>query len=81
MSSAAHQPLDFTDCLCEDCRFLNAMGPFLAKYRDSRERRAANHILKMLRLSPTLEVCEALMAGRKVHRDRLDPYWARRYGL
>lgn len=37
--------------------------------------------LKAMRLAPNTLVYEDLMAGRKVFRSALDPYWAKRYGL
>lgn len=79
MSAIEHNPL--VECACEDCRFWAVMQPMLDVYRDTRERRESLHILKCVRLAPTLEVCEALMAGRRVARKRLDPYWVRSYGL
>ena len=32
-------------------------------------------------LSPTLEVCEALLRGEDVPLDRLDPSWVQRFGV
>jgi hypothetical protein len=32
-------------------------------------------------LSPSIEVCEALLRGESVPLDRLDPVWVRRFGL
>lgn len=36
---------------------------------------------KAMRLAPTLEVFEALLAGQPVPVTALDPQWRRRYGL
>ena len=66
---------DETDALLE------ALEPVLAKYRPTRERREAQEILKAVRLSPSLEICEALLRGEKVPLSRLDPKWAKAYGL
>jgi len=66
----------------ETDRLLAALEPLLAKYRDSRERREAQSLLRALRLAPTLEVFEAIVqTPRSVPRSRLDPEWLRRYGL
>lgn len=53
----------------------------LDKFRDTRERRESLVILRALRLGPTLEVGEAILRGERVPVSRLDPYWARAYGL
>ena len=36
--------------------------------------------LKALRLSPSLDVFEALLRGQSVPKSRLDPKWAKAYG-
>ena len=61
--------------------FLDALEPVLVKFRDSRLRRESLAILRALRLAPSLEVCEAIMRGDRVPLSRLDPEWARAYGL
>lgn len=48
---------------------------------DSAERQEAMRVLRAVRLSPSLEICEALLRGEKVPRSRLDPEWVARYGL
>lgn len=75
MSAAPQLEPDETD------RLLYALEPVLAKYRDTKERREAQEILKAVRLAPSLEVCEALLRGEKVPISRFDPQWARKYGL
>lgn len=80
MSAIEHQPLDFEECQCEDCRFWRAMDPLVERHRDSLERRRSLLWLKCLRLSPDLETFEALLRGEKVPRSRLDPKWAKAYG-
>lgn len=37
--------------------------------------------LKAMRLAPNLAVYGDLLAGRKVFKSALDPYWRKRYGL
>jgi hypothetical protein len=41
----------------------------------------AQDFWKALMLSPTIEICEALLDGESVPMDRLDPEWVRRFGL
>jgi len=36
---------------------------------------------KALVLAPSVEICEALLAGEAVPIERLDPGWVRRFGL
>ena len=62
-------------------RLLSALEPVLAKYRDTRARRESLHILRALRLAPDLATCEAILRGDRVPRSRLDPEWARAYGM
>jgi len=65
-----------------DDPFLDALEPCLAKFRDSRERRQSLGLLRALRLSPTLEVFEAVVQNpTSVPLSRLDPEWRRRYGI
>lgn len=45
------------------------------------DHRAGLYWQMALRLSPSLEVFEALLRGEKVPRSRLDPTWAKAYGL
>lgn len=61
--------------------FLDALEPLLARFRDSRERRESLMLLRAVRLSPDLETCEEIMRTGRVPKNRLDPYWAKRYGL
>lgn len=65
----------------ETDRLLYALEPVLAKYRDSKKRRESLHLHKALRLAPSLEMCEALLRGEKVPVSKLDPRWARAYGI
>lgn len=46
-----------------------------------KERAESLAFLKVLRLAPTLEVAEAMVKGQQVPTSRLDPEWARAYGL
>jgi hypothetical protein len=48
---------------------------------ESRERRESLGLIKVVRLAPTLEVAEALLRGERVPVSRLDPEWAKAYGL
>lgn len=75
MSAAEHLQPDETD------RLLDALEPVLAKFRDTRERREAFVILRAVRLASDLETCEAILRSDRVPRSRLDPEWARAYGL
>jgi hypothetical protein len=59
-------------------RFIAALD--LGKHRDTKERRESLALLKAIRLAPSLEVCEALLQGEKVHSSRLDPHWVKAYG-
>jgi hypothetical protein len=68
-------------CVTWDDPFRDALEPLLARFRDTAERRRSLFILKCVRLSPSLEVCEALMRGERVKRSRLDVDWAREYQL
>ena len=62
--------------------FLDALEPSLAKFRDTRARRESHALLRAVRLSPSLEVCETILRNpRKVPISRLDPFWAKAYGL
>lgn len=58
-------------------QLLRSTDPERILWRTQYERRLARAVL----LAPTLEVCEALLLGEPVPRSRLDPLWARRYGL
>lgn len=73
--------VNYTPVRDETDRFLEALEPVLAKYRDSRERRQHLAFIKALRLAPRIEVFEALMRGEKVPRSALDPKWLKAYGL
>lgn len=75
MSALPAEFYDSTDA------FLLALRPVLSKYRDTRERRESLELLKAIRLGWSLEVCEALLGGEKVPPSRLDPEWAKAYGL
>lgn len=61
--------------------FLDSLEPVLAKFRDTRARRESLALLRAVRLAPTLEVCEAILRGGRVPLSRLDPHWAKAYGL
>lgn len=80
MSAIEHQPLDFEECACEDCRFWRAMDPLIEKHRDTRERHESLQMIQALRLAPDLETFEALLRGEKVPLSRLDPEWVKAYG-
>jgi hypothetical protein len=75
VSTRAAPPADETD------RFLEALEPILARYRDSKERREADVLFRAIVLAKDLRTCEALLRGEKVPRSRLDPLWAKAYGL
>lgn len=46
-----------------------------------RDRSAEERFTKILRLSPTPEIAEALLRGEQVPLSRLHPEWAKAYGL
>lgn len=75
MSAAEELVPDETD------RLLGVLEPVLGKYRDTRERRRAQVLIRAVRLAPDLETCEAILRGERVPRSRLDPKWAKAYGL
>lgn len=62
-------------------RFLDALEPVLVKFRSTRERRGSLAIARAVRLAPDLETCEAILQGDRVPKARLDPEWAKAYGL
>jgi hypothetical protein len=62
-------------------QLLSALEPVLAKFRDTRQRRESFVLLRAVRLAPDLGTCEAILRGDRVPRSRLDPEWARAYGL
>ena len=75
-AAAASEPVwDETD------RLLQALRPVHELYRDTRERRELLALLKAIRLAPTLEICEDLLRGEHVPLSKLDPEWAKAYGL
>lgn len=80
MSALAHNPL-FDSCTCETCRLLDALEPILSRYRATRERSEANHLLKATRLARSLDVAEALLMGEAVPLSQLDPAWRKAYGI
>lgn len=49
--------------------------------RRRRAQTAESWLYRAVTLAPTIDVCEALLRGEKVPVSRLDPAWARRYGL
>lgn len=44
-------------------------------------RRETNRIYRAIMLSPTIEICEALLRREKVPIDVLDQEWVKRFGL
>ena len=64
----------------ETDRLLSALRPVIDRLQ-SREHRDSLALLKAVRLSPSLDVCVALCHGERVPVSRLDPEWARAYGL
>ena len=75
----AAQPLASFDAPFDP--FLAALEPVLARYRDSKERREGVVLFQAVMLARDLPTCEALLRGEKVPRSRLDPVWAKAYGL
>jgi len=72
----------------ETDRLLNALEPQLEAARSENRRRESLayrqslELLRAVRLAPSAEVCEAILRNpRKVPKSRLDPLWARAYGL
>ena len=43
--------------------------------------RANNRLWKAVMLSPTLEICQAMLRGQQVPVEKLDPEWVRRFGM
>jgi hypothetical protein len=41
----------------------------------------ARRLWRAMMLSPSIEVCEALLRGESVPVSRLDPLWVQRFGL
>lgn len=52
-----------------------------ARQADALTVQAWRRVWRAVMLSPSLEVCEALLRGERVPLDRLDPDWVRRFGL
>ena len=48
---------------------------------ESDSRRAASRLWKIIMLSPTLDILEALCRNEPVPIERLDPEWVKRFGL
>ena len=65
----------------EQDRFMEAMEPLLSRYRESKMRREHLALVMAIRLARDIETAEALCRGEKVPRSRLDPEWAKAYGL
>jgi hypothetical protein len=55
---------------------LERIGPYVEA-----ERERLRRIYVAMMLSPTIEVCEALLRGESVPPSAVDPVWARRFGL
>lgn len=51
----------------------------LVRWRTSSEARASRRLWRAVVLAPTLEVCEALLAGESVPVDRLDSHALARF--
>jgi hypothetical protein len=64
-----------------DDPFLDALEPLLARFRDSKERRESLAILRAIRLAVDIETCEELLRTGRAPLSRLDPRWAKAYGL
>lgn len=47
---------------------------------DAHERAATARIWRAVMLSPTIEVCDALLRGERVPVERLDVEWVERFG-
>jgi hypothetical protein len=73
MSAAEHLEPDETD------RFLAALP--LEKFRDTKQRRESLALLRAVRLARDLETCEMILAQGRAPKSRLDPKWAKAYGL
>lgn len=68
-------------CDCHTCRLLRVMEPERAHYRSTPEREESLLLLKAIRLSPTLDMCERILRGEPVPKSKLDPEWAKAYGI
>jgi hypothetical protein len=79
----AVQPLAYDDATREtdDDAFLAALEPVLAKFRHTPEREQSLVLLRAVRLSPTLELCERYLRGERLPISVLDQEWAKAYGL
>jgi hypothetical protein len=56
---------------------LRTTDPERLRWHANRNTKLAQAVL----LAPTLEICEALLLGENVPKSKLDPLWAKRYGL
>jgi hypothetical protein len=65
---------------CRNARDAVENDPVCA-YLSSEKRREADVLFKAFMLARDLQTCEALLRGEKVPRSRLDPVWAKAYGL
>lgn len=66
--------------ILENARLAVEFDPVVA-FNESDDTQAGLLWQKALRLSPSLEVFEALLRGETVPASRLDPTWRRAYGL
>jgi hypothetical protein len=64
----------------ETDRLLEALEPIIERYKGTK-RDGRQDLIRAVRLSPSLQVCEALLHGEPVPKSRLDPNWARAYGI
>ena len=59
---------------------MNALAEVLSVERSANERAELRETWKAIMLSPTLEVCEALLRGESVPLERLNQEWVERFG-
>jgi hypothetical protein len=52
----------------------------VAEYTLASEHEADQRLWRAIRLSPSVDICEALLHGEAVPADRLDPEWVARFG-
>lgn len=77
MSVAPELTMDETD------RLIAALGIEIGGDTRTRrlDRRRDARLMAVIRLAPTIEIAEAMLRGERVPVSRLDPEWAKAYGL
>ena len=61
--------------------FYAGVAALLARAKGRKERGLTARIWRAMMLAPSAEICDALLRGEAVPISKLDPEWARRFGL